>query len=575
MVVMFVGVAFVMSVSRSYKYVYRKGVFIDVASSSLPDGVDAAAVRPDSNAVRLNAVPPYTSPDDITVPFYIYPKSEQITNHVIQCMIDEDQLFGGFSSPASQWSGSISMYMALRNSPWRTYDPEKADIFYVPLLYKDINEKWMHKEWHEGGDNGTRKAGCYRRVLDEHPDLFSLNQTMREDLRVYGKVAWSTARWLHFEAFVTEMESMPYAARYGGVDHAIANTHHNINIAHARLSNMIRRGIIFVASYRVRSRKEVTRAPECRVLIPYPTFPDVAIERIQRYPLQADLLSKTGAFAYFRGKGQVRNNEAGCWKCTWTSPLVREKLANISITYPEYNWSATVLGLKGRGSCEQRGHCSNTDSGYSPSFMAKEMAEATFCFVPMGDTPDSQRLLLAIRANCIPVIIARHYNTYSGEPMWYAPFQGFIDYSRFAIFVDPIEFVVSDDRYLPDLLQSIASNTTRMSEMLYSVSEMARHLTFEAPGSDVWKYALMSAQTHCLSRPVDHIPTPEEHMEPERAGVMWANHDDTEHRPWEFQYLVSKDEAASQIATMCRLMSEAIPDADGGRSSKPRMCNHI
>ena len=141
-VVMFVGVAFVMSVSRSYKYVCSKGVFIDVASSSLPDGVDAAAVRPDSNAVRLNAVPSHTSPDDITVPFYIYPKSEQITNHVIQCMIDEDQLVGRFSSPASQWSGSISMYMALRNSPWRTYDPEKADIFYVPLLYKDINEKW-------------------------------------------------------------------------------------------------------------------------------------------------------------------------------------------------------------------------------------------------------------------------------------------------------------------------------------------------------------------------------------------------------------------------------------------------
>ena len=99
MVVMFVGVAFVMSVSlsRSYKYVYRKGVFIDVVSSSLPDGVDAAAVRPDSNAV-----PSHTSPDDITVPFYIYPKSEQITNHVIQCMIDEDQLVGRFSSPASQ-----------------------------------------------------------------------------------------------------------------------------------------------------------------------------------------------------------------------------------------------------------------------------------------------------------------------------------------------------------------------------------------------------------------------------------------------------------------------------------------
>ena len=56
---------------------------------------------------------------------------------------------------------------------------------------------------------------------------------MREDLRVYGKVKWTAARWLHYEAFVTEMESMPYAARNGGVDHAITNAHYDTGIPHA------------------------------------------------------------------------------------------------------------------------------------------------------------------------------------------------------------------------------------------------------------------------------------------------------------------------------------------------------
>ena len=43
-VVMFVGVAFILSLSHSYKYVYRKDVYIDIVSSSLADGGNAAAV---------------------------------------------------------------------------------------------------------------------------------------------------------------------------------------------------------------------------------------------------------------------------------------------------------------------------------------------------------------------------------------------------------------------------------------------------------------------------------------------------------------------------------------------------
>ena len=233
------------------------------------------------------------------------------------------------------------------------------------------------------------------------------------------------------------------------------------------------------------------------------------------------------------------------------SQLVRDKLARISTDYPEDNWSVSILSDEGRRDCEQRGNCSDVSEGYSPSLMIKEMAEATFCLIPMGDTPNSQRLFLAIAANCIPVIIARWYDTYSGEPVWYAPFQDLIDWSKFAIFVDPIEFVESDDRYLPDMLQSIASDTTRVAEMLRRVSDVIPHLTFEAPGSDIEKYALVSAKRHCLSRPLERLPTPAERVEHEQAGVLWAYHNDTS-SPWEWEYLVDADTAAARKAVMCK-----------------------
>ena len=231
---------------------------------------------------------------------------------------------------------------------------------------------------------------------------------------------------------------------------------------------------------------------------------------------------------------------------------MRNKLARISELYPEYKWNASMLGKKGRHECEQRGKCSSKASGYSPSLMSREMAEATFCLIPMGDSADSQRLYLAIAANCIPVVIARFYNTYSDEPIWFAPFQDLIDWSKFAIFVDPIEFVESDDRYLPDMLESIASNTTRVQEMLWAVSDVIPHLTFEAPGSDLWKYAFVSAKRHCLSRPLDRLPTPAERVEHEQAGVIWTYHNDTESRPWEWEYLVDADTAAARKAVMCK-----------------------
>ena len=97
-----------------------------------------------------------------------------------------------------------------------------------------------------------------------------------------------------------------------------------------------------------------------------------------------------------------------------------------------------------------------------------------------------------------------------------------MDYSSFAVLVDPVRFVHEEDAWLPDRLAAIAANTTLVDAMLLSLSRAARHLTYDEPGSDIGNVALLSASRHCLSRPTDRLPTEAERRAALAAGVSWA-----------------------------------------------------
>ena len=178
--------------------------------------------------------------------------------------------------------------------------------------------------------------------------------------------------------------------------------------------------------------------------------------------------------------------------------------------------------------------------------MAREMATSRFCLVPGGDSPDTQRLSLAIEANCIPVIIAKFSDSigtketpharfrgqqdyseqYKDEQdIWFAPFADQIDWSEMAVLVDPGEFITDEEDIttLPMRLERLSNDTDAYNAMLSAVAKNIPHLTFDTPGSDLCEYALRSAKMHCLVRPFGRIAAIEERLEHERAGVLWTD----------------------------------------------------
>ena len=223
---------------------------------------------------------------------------------------------------------------------------------------------------------------------------------------------------------------------------------------------------------------------------------------------------------------------------------------------PEYGWRVTATARRSSGTKTFKeacnwSVCSEEDQralGLLPEQMMEEMSRSAFCLLPGGDTPDMQRLAIAVAVNCIPVIIARfyggpeverqarnraeyieEYERRGGraegderEDFWFfAPFSDIVDYSSFAVLVDPVEFVHRPVDWLPARLAAIAANATLMDSMLLSLAREGRHLVFDEAGSDVGDAALLSAARHCLSRPTVRLPTEAERRKAMAAGVAY------------------------------------------------------
>lgn len=74
------------------------------------------------------------------------------------------------------------------------------------------------------------------------------------------------------------------------------------------------------------------------------------------------------------------------------------------------------------------------------------MSKSVFCLCPRGDTPATRRIFHAIRNLCIPVIIADNIEL---------PFESFLDYSEFAVFISQRQYL-SPRFHLMEHLRSIS-----------------------------------------------------------------------------------------------------------------------
>ena len=459
-----------------------------------------------------------------TVPFFMYPDMANISSRLLDCLTfgtgienedDAAKTTAWFrevkDSPPAQYIGDMAMFAQLERSPWRTHDPEKAMIFYVPVLYGLISL--------------GKTRPCAMWALGEATD----RQT-NPRLRI-------------FQRAIDEMESMPYAQRRRGFDHAwtmtfwgdkkrfMVNEDRSGSPEGESLLAMIERGIYFSRNFVSHFYPHERRAGACIVVIPFFASSLASKVKLDVWP-RATSRAKAQHVAYFRGSMSVHIR---------LYKEVRKLMLRISEEYPEYGWSVSASTRKSK--CEQR-VCNDEEkevSGVLPEQMMREMSRSTFCLIPGGDAIDSQRLSIAFAVNCIPVIVARDYidkesrDEYTrrfeaGDGVstredffYYAPFSDIVDYSSFAVLVDPIEFTHQPDTWLPDKLAAIAANATLMDSLLLGLAKAARHLVFTDIGSDAGNAALLSASRHCLTRPTDRLPTAEERSATFAAGASWAN----------------------------------------------------
>ena len=477
------------------------------------------------------------SVDGVRVPFYMYPGMANVTSRLLDCLsfgtgLDESDaanttawFHGALSSPVAQYMTDVAMFSQMERSSWRTHDPEEASIFYVPVLYALLSMQLTHF-----------RVGSKRLPLTHAPPGLSKCAAFAADAP--GE---EEPHLCIFQQAVDEMESMPYASRRRGLDHAftmvywrdddrlMVNKERSGNPVAERLFSMLERGIHFAKQFK---HAFDDRSTACNVIIPEYGSTRAPKVRLGVWP-RATSHAKALHTAYFRGKADHLHDG------TYTK--VRKKLLRIAESYPEYGWSVTTSDRRTEDGvdCEQS-VCSDEqrqETGILPEQMMSDMSRSTFCLIAGGDKPNSQRLQIAISVNCLPVIIARFYdgkgNTFNGDNseerkdlFFYTPFPDIVDYSSFAVLVDPVWFVLKGDRWLPDRLAAIAANTTLVDAMLLSLSRAARHLTYDESGSDIGNVALLSASRHCLSRPTDRLPTELERRAVRAAGVSWASDDD-------------------------------------------------
>ena len=472
----------------------------------------------------------------VRVPFYMYPGMANISRRILDCLsfgigldeADAADMTAWFretlSSPVAQWLTDVAMFAQMERSSWRTHDPEEAEIFYVPVLYGLLS---LYASAYTARQKQTWKCTAF--AVGAPAGTPGLGEGSR--------------RRFVFQQAIDEMESMPYAQRRRGFDHAWTMTYwgdksrfmvkedRSGSPEGERLLAMIERGTYFSRNYVSHFYPHERRAGACIVVIPYFASSLASTVKLDVWP-RGTSRAKAQHVAYFRGSMNVHIR-------LYTE--VRKLMLRISEEYPEYGWSVSTSTRK--ANCEQK-VCNDEEkeeSGVLPEQMMREMSRSTFCLIPGGDQIDTQRLSIAFAVNCVPVIVARDYHDRptraeytrrfeAGDGVstredffYYAPFSDIVDYSSFAVLVDPIEFTHQPDSWLPDKLAAIAANATLIDSMLLGLAKAARHLVFTDIGSDAGNAALLSASRHCLTRPTDRLPTAEERSATFAAGASWAN----------------------------------------------------
>lgn len=145
----------------------------------------------------------------------------------------------------------------------------------------------------------------------------------------------------------------------------------------------------------------------------------------------------------------------------------------------------------------------------------EEMTKATFCLVPVGDSPPSSRLYLAIAAGCVPVLLSDAYEGAFPETIPWRSFTLRFAEARMTAGGGKKGKRAAPPSALPPFnltaeLRAVAADTARLGAMQRSLQEHAADVLWEAPDSRVGDHALATATAAvrrvCTAAP--HSPPP-------------------------------------------------------------------
>ena len=342
-----------------------------------------------------------------------------------------------FGEPMAQFYSELGVYRALAAHPSRVLDPERASLFYVPLLP------------HMSQDAGRCDGIGHRQRL-------------------------STA--------AATLQASPQWRRRNGTDHFWT-------CACVMMKSMLGNELWAMLRTSVHAVHSIPRGgaspAECLLQVPYFNPDFVGAPRAPG--------AERPTLAHFRGR--VMNN-------------VRAKLVNAYGREPHHIIAAAHPNTAAKcnlNKCSPKMFANAQAEGFPPFSVTAhfaEMTRSTFCLVPIGDSPPSSRLYLAVSAGCVPVFISDDYvGAFPHEVAWErftlrvpeAAVRGLVLGRRRSR--EPAETAAAGRFNLTAMLLEVVADRPRLLALQRAMFAHAADVLYEAPASRVGDHLLRLVAT--------------------------------------------------------------------------------
>jgi hypothetical protein len=267
----------------------------------------------------------------------------------------------------------------------RTYDPNEADFFYLPLI-RDAEFRW------------TMQTGGVRQRAPSAAEVALLNVLEKNDSQIWEKIFNVTSKFWHRHYGADHIVVMPAPVTNLRHETSQRGFFHYMSHLHTPIFLGLEYSLSFIREYPICSSSK-------NIVVPYPTTdPDLFNGKLLSFAIERS------ALLYYAG-----GLHGDCVE-------IRKAMKHLMVNSTRLNHVVPKI----KSIQEEREH----------GFLA-----ATFCPVPIGDSPSSKRMYDVLNFGCIPVVL-------SDDLVWAFSDQtgGTLNHSLFAIHIPQSVVQFSIDR---------------------------------------------------------------------------------------------------------------------------------